>query len=387
MTRERVTILGATGSVGRSTLNVLASDPARWSIDTVTAHRDVAGLADVARRCSAKLAVIADEGCHAALVDALEGSGVGVASGREALIEAATRPVKCVVAAIVGNAGLPPVWAAAGQGARIALANKEALVCAGELLRDRCRQSGATLLPVDSEHSAIWQCFDFARPERVGRVVLTASGGPFRGWTREQMATVTPSQAVAHPNWSMGAKISVDSATLMNKGLELIEAWHLFPVRTDQLATVVHPQSIVHSFVEYVDGSVLAQMGAPDMRTPIAVALAWPDRLALDVEAFDLVGAGSLTFEEPDEAAFPALTLARSALDRGGSLPVVLNAANEVAVAAFLDGRLRFLDIAAVVADAMAADADRAPTSLEEVEDLDARTRGAAAELVTRRSR
>ena len=386
MSRQSVTILGATGSVGTSTLDVLARDPDRWSVDTLTAHRDVDGLAAAARASGAALAVIADEGLLGELTEALAGSEVEAAAGAEALVQAAARPVDCVVAAIVGNAGLPPVWAAAGQGTRIALANKEALVCAGALLRERCEATGAELLPVDSEHSAVWQCFDFDRPERVRRVTLTASGGPFRGRSRAEMAGVTPAEAVAHPNWSMGAKISVDSATLMNKGLELIEAWHLFPVATDQLATVVHPQSIVHSMVEYTDGSVLAQLGAPDMRTPIALALAWPDRLPLDVEPLDLVAAGRLDFEAPDEAAFPALGLARAAMEAGGAAPIVLNAANEVAVAAFLDERLAFLDIAAVVADALERSDEGVPASLDDVLAVDARTRATAEALVERRA-
>ena len=382
MSTQRVTILGATGSVGRSTLDVLGRNPERWAVEVVTANRDVHGLAAVARNARAKLAVIADPTCGSALREALAGSGIEVAAGADALVEAAARPVDVVVAAIVGQAGLAPVWAAAGQGTRIALANKEALVCAGSLLRDRCQASGAELLPVDSEHSAIWQCFDFARPQRVSRVTLTASGGPFRGWDRERMRTVTPAQAVAHPNWSMGAKISVDSATLMNKGLELIEAWHLFPVHCDQLSAVVHPQSIVHSYVEYVDGSVLAQLGAPDMRTPIAVALAWPDRLALDTERLDLLTAGPLTFEAADTALFPALGLAQDAMRQGGSAPTVLNAANEVAVAAFLDGRLGFLDIASNVAATLGRYGPDAPSSLSDVSAIDADARAVATELL-----
>ena len=375
MTRQAVTILGATGSVGQSTIDVLSREPERFRVEALTAHSDVSGLARAARATGAALAVIAKEECHEALKEALAGSGIATAAGREALVDAAAGPADIVVAAIVGGAGLAPVLAAARAGTRIALANKEALVCAGDLVRQECRASGAELLTVDSEHSAIFQCFDFERPERVRRIILTASGGPFRGWSRERMRGVTPAQAVAHPNWSMGAKISVDSATMMNKGLEVIEAWHLFPVPKAAIEVVVHPQSVVHSLVDYVDGSVLAQLGAPDMRTPIAGALAWPDRLSVPVEALDLVALSRLDFEAPDEARFPSLRLAREALESGGAAPAVLNGANEEAVAGFLDGRIGFLDIASVVEDALDAPTPAAPTSLDDVLAIDAEAR------------
>ena len=381
-----VTVLGATGSVGQSTMDVLSRNRDRFQVEAVTAHRDVEGLAAVARDSGACLAVIGDETCRDALDHVLAGSGIEIAAGPGALREAASRPVECVVAAIVGQAGLEPVWAAVEQGTRVAVANKEALVCAGALIRARANETGATLLPTDSEHSAIWQCFDFERPERVRRVVLTASGGPFRTASHREMRDATPEQAVAHPNWSMGAKISVDSATLMNKGLEVIEAWHLFPVSVDQLEVVVHPQSIIHSLVDYVDGSVLAHLGAPDMRTPIAVALAWPDRLAVPVEPLDLVSLGRLDFEAPDEERFPALTLARDALEAGGSAPVALNAANEVAVAAFLNRRIGFLAIADIVRATLDRHLRSEPQSIAEIVACDAEARAEAEQIVESRA-
>lgn len=379
---QRITVLGATGSVGQSTLDVLTREPEKYTVEALTAHRNVAGLAHAARSSGAKAAVIADPGCHDELADALAGSGIEVSSGAAAVQEAASRPVECVVAAIVGRAGLEPVWAAVEQGTRVALANKEALVCAGSLLRAKAAATGATLVPVDSEHSAIWQCFDFARPELVRRIIVTASGGPFRGWSLEDMTTVTPEQAVAHPNWSMGAKISVDSATLMNKGLELIEAWHLFPVRADQIEVVMHPQSIIHSLVDYVDGSVLAQLGSPDMRTPIACALAWPDRLDLPVEPLDLIAIGKLDFEEVDLERFPALSLAQDVLRSAPDSAVTLNAANEVAVEAFLTGRLAFLSIADVVRATLERITSSSPGCYEDVIASDLEARRVAAEKI-----
>jgi 1-deoxy-D-xylulose-5-phosphate reductoisomerase len=286
------------------------------------------------------------------------------------------------MAAIVGTAGLRPVMAALEAGGTVALANKEALVSAGEIMTAAAHAHATTLLPVDSEHNAVFQCLDRTAPRSVRKIILTASGGPFRATPIEAMRTITPAQAVAHPNWSMGAKISVDSATMMNKGLELIEAFHLFPVRTDQLDILVHAQSVVHSMVEYVDGSVLAQLGTPDMRTPIAYALAWPERMATPCEALDLARIGRLDFEAPDPARFPALTLARNALSAGGARPAILNAANEVAVAAFLGGRVGFLEIAAIVADTLARYDPAAPDSLDAVLAIDAEARAYAGERV-----
>ena len=302
-----VTILGATGSVGRSTLDLIARQPDRFEVVALTAHRDVAGLAELARRHRPRLAVIGDESLYDALTAALAGTGIEAKAGEGAVADAAASGADWTMAAIVGTAGLKPVMRALEGGGTVALANKEALVSAGTLMIQAAAASGATLLPVDSEHNAIFQCFDRARPESVRRIILTASGGPFRDWPLERMRTATPEQAVAHPNWSMGAKISVDSATLMNKGLELIEAHRLFPVGAEAIEVVVHPQSVIHSLVEYVDGSVHAQLGAPDMRVPIAHTLAWPDRMETPCQRLDLVAIVALAFEAPDLARFPAL--------------------------------------------------------------------------------
>ena len=384
MTARGITVLGATGSVGASTLDLLTRNPDLWRVEALTAHRDAAGLAQAARAVGAKLAVVADAGAYDALKEALFGTGIEAAAGAQAVCEAARRPAEIVVAAIVGAAGLPPTLAAVERGATIAIANKETLVCAGELVRAAAVRSGAKLLPVDSEHNAIFQVFDHARPERVTRIIVTASGGPFRRATTAEMHGVTPAQACAHPVWSMGAKISVDSATLMNKGLELIEAHHLFPVTPDQLEVIVHPQSVVHSFVEYIDGSMLAQLGMPDMRTPIAYCLAWPERMESPSARLDLAAVAKLEFEAPDHDRFPALGLAMAALRTGGSAPAVLNAANEVAVAAFLAGEIGFLDIAAIVADTLAEVAAAPVASLDEVVAIDGVARRVAATTAAR---
>jgi 1-deoxy-D-xylulose-5-phosphate reductoisomerase len=326
--------------------------------------------------------VIGAEDKYAALKDGLAGSGVEVAAGDSALAEAAARPTDFVMAAIVGIAGLAPTLTAARRGAIVGLANKECLVCAGDFLLSEVEKGGGKLIPVDSEHNAIYQVFDFAEEQSVEKLILTASGGPFRSFDLDQMADVTPAQAVAHPNWSMGAKISVDSATMMNKGLELIEAYYLFPVREDQIDILVHPQSVVHSMVAYVDGSVLAQMGTPDMRTPISFALGWPRRMPTPSRRLDFAAIGSLTFEEPDTTRFPALRIARAALRAGGSAPIVLNAANEVAVARFLAGGLKFLDIARVVEAALDRTNAPAPASIEDVSDIDRSARRLALEII-----
>jgi 1-deoxy-D-xylulose-5-phosphate reductoisomerase len=357
MIRRRVTVLGSTGSVGCSTLDLMdqaeTAGTGSFEVEALTAGENVARLAEQARRWKPKLAVTADPTRLEELREALAGTGVEVAAGDQAVIEAAARPADWIMAAIVGAAGLRSAWAAAATGATLALANKESLVCCGPALIKRVKQSGGRLLPVDSEHSAIHQVFPHDAPERVARLVLTASGGPFRTTPREALAAITPEQAVAHPNWSMGAKISVDSATMANKGLEAIEAAYLFDMPAERIGVVVHPESIVHSLVEYVDGSTLAQMGPPDMKTPIAYALAWPDRIAWNAPKLDLAALGRLTFEAPDEDRFPALKLARQALQAGGAAPIVFNAANEVAALAFLDRRLGFLNIAAVVDDTL----------------------------------
>jgi len=382
-----LTILGSTGSVGRSTLDLVERQPDRWRVAVLTANSDTAALAEQARRLKPDVAVVADERAYPALKDALAGTGVEPAAGRRALAEAADRPSDWVMAAIVGAAGLEPTLRAVQRGATVALANKETLVCAGDLVTRTAAETGARLLPVDSEHNAIFQVFDFDDPARIERVILTASGGPFRKLGYEAMRHVTPEQAVAHPVWSMGAKISVDSATLMNKGLELIEAKHLFPVTVDQLDVLVHPQSVVHSLVEYVDGSVLAQLGTPDMRTPIAYALAWPERIATPCRRLDLVEVAKLEFEAPDPVRFPALNLAWAALRQGGSAPAVLNAANEEAVAAFLGRRIGFLDIAAIVGETLDAMTSAPASSLEDVIALDREARDRASALIVGRTR
>ena len=376
-----VTILGATGSVGRSTLDLIARQPDRFEVVALTAHRDVAGLAELARRHRPKLAVIGDASLHEALHAALAGTGIETGAGEGAVADAAASGADWTMAAIVGTAGLKPVMRALEGGGTVALANKEALVSAGTLMIQAAAASGATLLPVDSEHNAIFQCFDRARPESVRRIILTASGGPFRDWTLARMRMATPEEAVAHPNWSMGAKISVDSATLMNKGLELIEADRLFPVGAGAIDVVVHPQSVIHSLVEYIDGSVLAQLGAPDMRVPIAHTLAWPERMETPCQRLDLVALGALAFEAPDLARFPALGLARAALAAGRAKPAILNAANEVAVASFLDKRLGFLDIASLVGEVLARFDPQAPTSIDAVLEIDGEARRVAAAL------
>jgi len=376
-----VTILGATGSVGRSTLDLIGRDPDRFEIVALTALKDIEGLIELARRFRPRQAVIGDERHLARLQEALAGTGTEASAGEQAIVEAAGSGAEWTMAAIVGTAGLKPVMRALKGGGTVALANKEALVSAGEQMTCVAAASGATLLPVDSEHNAIFQCFDRARPDSVRRIILTASGGPFRTRSLEEMRQVTPAQAVAHPNWSMGAKISVDSATLMNKGLELIEAFHLFPLGESALEVVVHPQSVIHSLVEYVDGSVLAQLGAPDMRIPIAYTLAWPERMETPCERLDLVGIGSLDFEAPDLERFPALGLARDALREGGAKPAILNAANEIGVASFLESRMGFLNIASLVGDVLAAYAPGAPSSIDEVLEIDRQARRTAAEF------
>ena len=377
-----VTILGATGSVGQSTLDLIERNADRFDVLALTARRDVQGLAAAARRVGARRAVIADPSLHNALKDALSGSRIETAAGDEAIVEAAASGADWTMAAIVGCAGLRPVMAALRQGRTVALANKEALVSAGDVMTRAASESGATLLPVDSEHNAVFQCFDRARPGSVRRVVLTASGGPFRSRSLEEMRAVTPAEAVAHPNWSMGAKISVDSATLMNKGLELIEAFHLFPLPAEAFDVVVHPQSVIHSLVEYVDGSFLAQLGAPDMRIPIAHTLAWPERMETPCQRLDLVAVARLDFEEPDLVRFPALALAREVLREKGAKPAILNAANEIAVASFLDSRLPFLDIATIARQVLDGYAPPAPASLDDVIEIDVEARRRAVELV-----
>ena len=372
---RRVTILGSTGSIGCNTIDLIARHPEAFEVEALTAQRSVAQLAEQARAVGASRAVIGDAALHGALKEALTGTDTVAAAGREALVEAAAAPADFVMAGIVGAAGLRPTLAAAAQGAVIGLANKECLVCAGSLMLAEVERGGATLLPVDSEHNAIYQVFDFERADSVEKIVLTASGGPFREASMETMAQATPEQAVAHPNWDMGAKISVDSATMMNKGLEMIEAFHLFPVDAEQIEVLVHPQSVIHSMVAYEDGSVLAQLGTPDMRTPIAYALAWPARMAAPSPRLDLATLGRLTFEPPDPVRFPALRLAREALTQGGSAPIVLNAANEVAVGGFLERRIGFLEIARLVERCLEQTNHRAIGGLDDVYAMDGAAR------------
>ncbi|MEC7953457.1 1-deoxy-D-xylulose-5-phosphate reductoisomerase [Erythrobacter sp. SAORIC-644] len=380
MTRT-ISILGATGSVGEQTLDLVRRNRDDWRVVALTANCQVATLAAAAREFGAEIAVVADESCLADLREALAGSGIEAAAGRTALCEAAARPVDLTVAAIVGCAGLGPTMAAIEQGGTIALANKEALVSAGEVMTAAVSRHGATLLPVDSEHNAIFQCLQGGRIEDVRSITLTASGGPLR--LVEDLSEVTPEQAIAHPNWDMGAKISVDSATMFNKGLELIEAHHLFPVGLERIRIVVHPQSVIHSMVEYRDGSTLAQLGPSDMRVPIASCLAWPARMDTPMAPLDLAAIGELSFFAPDEERFPATRLAREAAEAGGAAPAVLNAANEIAVEAFLKRKIAFSRIAVLV-ERVLADGNHpdAPRSLSDVLMVDEASRRRATEML-----
>ena len=373
--RRKLAILGATGSVGKSTLDLIERNPERFEVVAVTAATNAEALADIARRTGARLAVVSDERRLSDLQELLVGSNCRAEAGDEALIEAAAGEAELVIAAIVGCAGLKPVMAAVEAGRTVALANKEALVTAGALMTEAAVRSGATLLPIDSEHNAIFQCLACSRNDDIARIILTASGGPFRTASAEMMRSATPAEAVAHPNWSMGAKISVDSATMMNKGLELIEAHHLFGVPSKRIEIVIHPQSVVHSLVEFVDGSALAQLGSPDMRIPIAYALAWPERIPTPAQRLDLASIARLEFEEPDLTRFPALRIAREALEAGGSAPVILNAANEAAVSRFLTGSIAFTDIPRLVERALEESVLAAPGSIAEVLEIDRFTR------------
>jgi 1-deoxy-D-xylulose-5-phosphate reductoisomerase len=379
-TAERtVTLLGATGSIGASTVDLLKRERNRFRVEAVCANKSAAALAALARELGARFAAVADPAAYGDLKAALAGTGIEVAAGESGLIEAAERPAEWVIGAITGAAGLKPTLAAAERGAIVALANKETLVCAGGLFMRRAAASGATVLPVDSEHNALFQAMSGSRREDVRRVILTASGGPFRAAPAEAVKAATVEQALKHPNWSMGAKITIDSATLMNKGLELIEAHHLFALASEQIDVLVHPQSIVHSLVEFCDGSLIAQLGSPDMRIPIAYCLAWPERIAGPAPRLDLARAATLTFEEPDLERFPALGLARRALEAGGAAPTVLNAANEVAVGEFLARRLNFAGISALVEATLEAALSRnwtaEPESVDEALSVDHNTR------------
>jgi 1-deoxy-D-xylulose-5-phosphate reductoisomerase len=381
-----VTILGATGSIGASTVDLLVRDRAQYRVEAVTAGHKAADLARVARQLGARFAAITDPAYYRELKENLSGSNVEAAAGEDAVLEAARRPADWVMAAITGSAGLRPTLAAAERGATVALANKECLVCAGALFMRRAIAAGAIVLPVDSEHNALFQALSAGPREDVRRVILTASGGPFRTWSREAIQAATLEQALRHPNWSMGQKITIDSATMMNKGLEVIEAHHLFALAPDEIDVLVHPQSIVHGLVEFRDGAVVAELGAPDMRVPIAHCLAWPQRIDWPAPRLDLAAVGTLTFEAPDLDRFPALRLARQAMELGGGAPTVLNAANEVAVAEFLNRRLSFIGIAGVVEATLQAASTRGlmrePASTDEALAIDHNARLLARDLL-----
>jgi len=382
-----ITLLGATGSIGASTIDLIKREPGRYRVEAVTANRNAAALAALARELRARFAAVGDPAAYGELKDALGGSGIAVGAGADALIEAAQRPAEWVSAAITGAAGLKPTLAAAERGVMVAIANKECLVCAGGLFMRRAAAAGATVLPVDSEHNALFQAMSAGRRQDVRRVILTASGGPFRTKSAAEIRAATPEQALRHPNWTMGPKVTIDSATLMNKGLEVIEAYHLFALKPEEIDVLVHPQSIIHGLVEFRDGSLIAQLGSPDMRIPIAHCLAWPDeRLAGPAPRLDLARAATLSFEEPDLARFPALRLARQALEAGGGAPTVLNAANEVAVEEFLAHRLGFTGIAALVEAtleaAVAGDLTREPENVDEVIAIDQNSRLLAHQLL-----
>ena len=379
---KKISILGATGSIGKSTLDLIERSPGEFEVVALTASVNVKALAEAAVRTNAKLAVIADEGRLAELQHALSATDCRCTAGADALVEAAAGEANLVMAAIVGCAGLQPTMAAVEAGKTVALANKEALVTAGELMTRAAQAHGATLLPVDSEHNAIFQCLAGSSRDDISRIILTASGGPFRTASVEQLQAATPAQAVAHPKWDMGAKISVDSATLMNKGLELIEAHYLFGLPSGQIDVLIHPQSVVHSLVEFLDGSILAQLGSPDMRIPIAYALAWPERMRTPAQRLDLAEIARLEFEEPDLGRFPALRLAREALEEGGAAPVVLNAANEVAVASFLGGHIQFPEITTLVERELERNRRPAPGSIEEVFEIDTNVRQAVGNAI-----
>jgi 1-deoxy-D-xylulose-5-phosphate reductoisomerase len=383
---KTITVLGSTGSIGKSTADLLAANPERYRVLALVANSNVEILAEQARALRAELAVCCDPAMHAPLAASLAGTSTRVACGMDAVLHAARLGADWTMAAITGVAGLAPTLAAAEAGRAIALANKEAIVSAGDVMLRAVAQAGATLLPVDSEHNAIFQSLAGSPRSSLEKIILTASGGPFRTASTEEMARATPETALRHPVWSMGAKISIDSATLFNKGLEVIEAARLFSLTSDEIEVLVHPQSIVHGMVCYRDGSVLAQMGAPDMRIPIAHTLAWPDRIATSSPRLDLAKIGKLEFLPPDEKRFPALRLARAALQDGGGAPTILNAANEIAVAAFLTRRIGFLDIAGVVEATLDRIGAARADTLEAVVALDAQARRAAEDFAVARA-
>jgi 1-deoxy-D-xylulose-5-phosphate reductoisomerase len=380
--RRKIVILGSTGSVGQQTIDLIERDPASYDVFALTANKNVKMLAEQARKLKAQVAVVGDDSKYQELKDALSGSGIKAAAGAQAIVDVASEKSDWLMSAIVGAAGLPGTLAAAKRGGTIAFANKETLVCAGPLMMDMVKNCGATLLPVDSEHNAIYQVFDFKQRDGIARLILTASGGPFRTMSREEMAKMTPEQAIKHPVWSMGAKISIDSASLMNKALEVIEAYFLFQMPSEKIDVVVHPQSVIHSMVEYRDGSVLAQLGSPDMRTPIGYCLAWPERMETPAAKLDFAKLGQLTFEAPDPVRFPALRFAREAMQIGGTASAALSAANEVAVQAFLDKKIGFLDIERINETVLSKTAHGALSDLDVLAEADRAARAKAAELV-----
>lgn len=382
MERRSLTLLGSTGSIGTTTLSIVRQHPTRFRIEALTGSNNAELLAEQAREFHPHFVAIANESKLTQLKDMLADTGIEIAAGDDAVREAAARESDWVMAGIVGLAGLRPTLTAIERGATVAIANKECLVSAGEIVRTACQRSGAQLLPVDSEHNAIFQVLEDAAPHTIEAITLTASGGALRHLSKNELEQVTPKQALAHPNWKMGRKITIDSASLMNKGLEVIEAWHLFPVKPQHIRVVVHPESIIHSLVHYVDGSVLAQLGLPDMSTPIAYTMHWPERLKLDIPKLDLTAIGALHFEEPDTDRFPCLKLAYDALYTGGAAPAILNAANEIAVQKFLEVRIGFTDIPRIIADTLAALTPPAPGTLEEVLEIDRKAR----EYATNRS-
>ena len=382
-----VSVFGATGSIGMNTLDLLGRNSKDYTVVALTANRNVRELAGLAVKYGAQCAVVADDAGYADLKEALAGSGIEALAGETGMLEAAARPADITMAAVVGAAGIKPSLEAIKQGNCLALANKECLVAAGELFMSEVARYNTRLLPVDSEHSAVYQSLDKCALDRIDRVILTASGGPFRTKSLEEIGRASKAQALKHPNWSMGQKITIDSATMMNKGLEIIEAYHLFPVSAGQIDVVVHPESIIHGMVEYEDGSVIAQMGSPDMRTPIAYSLAWPGRMPCPSERLDFARLGKLTFEAPDEERFPALRVAREALESGGNAPTILNACNEIAVEAFLNGQINLLAIAAICAESIDIIqknyGSATPLTLEDVLHIDSVARKAGQELVS----
>lgn len=380
---RRVAILGSTGSVGTQTIDLIELEPENYQVVALTANSNVALLSEQAHKLNPELVVVADESKYQELKDAVADLSCEVACGAEAIVEAAERDSDWVMAAIVGAAGLPSTIAAAKRGTKLAFANKETLVCAGPLMMDLVAKHKCELLPVDSEHNAIYQVFDAKRKDAIKRIIITASGGPFRTFTRDQMAVVTPEQAGKHPVWNMGAKISIDSASLMNKTLEVIEAMYLFDMPSEQIDVLVHPQSVIHSMVEYIDGSTLAQLGSPDMRIPIGYCLAWPNRMPVPAPELDLAKIGQLTFEEPDDVRFGTLRLGREAMAKGGTAPAIMNAANEIANQAFLDGKIGFLDIEKIIGLSLGAGLEGTLTDLEVLAQTDEAARKFAIEQVT----